>query len=112
MKTIAPQIRRAAPAPPKVGRVSDPPSAAPAIHVEVEQIVFHGFTRAEGHRATAALQQELTRLVTTHGLPALSDSASPEPSSHLDAGTIRANAARPELTGQRAARALHEGLRA
>jgi len=102
MKTITPQIRRAPLEPP-------PPAAAPAsVDLRIDSVVFHGFSQAEGHRATAALQQELTRLVTVHGLPESSDKAA----EHFDAGPIRASAARPELTGVRAARAIHGGLRA
>ena len=101
MKTITPQIRRAPLAPP-------PPAAAPAsVDLQIESVVFHGFSHAAGYRATAALQQELTRLITVHGLPEFSDKTS----EHLDAGAIRASVARPELTGARAARAIHGGLR-
>jgi hypothetical protein len=99
MKTITPQIRRAPLAPP-------PPAAAPtSVDMQIDSIVFHGFSRADGHRAAAALQRELTRLVTAHGLPEIASSK------HVDAGAIPA-AARPELTGVRAARAIHGGFRA
>ena len=103
MKTISPQIRRAAPAP-------QPHAAAASASVElhIEAVVLHGFSRAEGHRAAAALQRELTRLVTAQGLPEIS----PSTTAHLDAGTIPAATARPDLTGIRAARAIHGGLRA
>lgn len=103
MKTITPKIRRAAPAPPSAGPVSGPP---PSVELQIDAVVLHGFSRAEGHRATAALQRELTRLVTAHGLPEFSGNTA-EP---LDVGAIRASAARPELTGVRAARAIHGGL--
>ena len=101
MKTITPQIRRAAP--------EMPPVSAPSrsVELQIDAVVFHGFSRADGHRTAAALQHELTRLVTAHGLPEFS---SPAPA-HLDAGTIHASTARPELTGTRIARAIHGGLR-
>lgn len=99
MKTITPQIRRA-------------PLAAPqtlvssaSVELQIDSIVFHGFSHSEGHRAAAALQQELTRLISAHGLPEITSAK------RVDAGDIPA-AARPELTGARAARALHGGLRA
>lgn len=102
MKIITPQIRRAPFTPP-------PPVAAPAsVDLQIDSIVFHGFSRAEGHRASAALQQELFRLITVHGLPEFSENTA----RHIDAGPIRASAARPEVTGARAARAIHGGLRA
>jgi hypothetical protein len=102
MKTITPQIRRAAPVPP-------PPATATraSVELQIDAVVLHGFSRSDGHRAAAALQRELTRLVTAHGLPEFSSATS----AHLDAGTIPAMAARPELTGIRAARAIHGGLR-
>lgn len=102
MKTITPQIRRTAPSLPTIA------TAAPvSVELHLEAVVLHGFSRADGHRAAAALQIELTRLVTAHGLPGISSATS----AHLDAGTIPAVAARPELTGMRAARAIHGGLR-
>lgn len=103
MKTITPQIRRATPAPQPHAA-----SAPASVELHIEAVVLHGFARADGHRAAAALQSELTRLVTTHGLPEISPAAT----AHLDAGTIPASTARPELTGIRAARAIHGGLRA
>jgi hypothetical protein len=102
MKIITPQIRPAPLAAPQ-------PVAPPAsVALQIESVVFHGFSHAEGHRASAALQQELTRLISVHGLPEFSDNTA----WHIDAGPIRASAARPELTGVRAARAIHGGLRA
>jgi hypothetical protein len=100
MKTITPQIRRAPLAPP-------PPATAMRASVElrIDALVLHGFSRSDGHRAAAALQHELTRLVTAHGLPEIASTR------HIDAGAIPA-APRPELTGVRAARAIHGGCRA
>lgn len=102
MKTITPQIRRATPAPQPHAA-----SAPASVELHIEAVVLHGFSRANGHRAAAALQNELTRLVTAYGLPEIS----PSTTAHLDAGTIPVGA-RPELTGIRAARAIHGGLRA
>ena len=97
MRTIAPQIRRAAPAP------AHAVEAPTRLEVQIEAVVLHGFARGDGHRAVVAFERELTRLVSTRGLPEV---ASTE---HMDAGVIPA-AARPEMTGIRAARAVHEGL--
>lgn len=105
MKTITPQVRRAAPGPPPGTRPADPASS---VDLRIDAVVFHGFSRAAAHRAAIALQQELVRLVTTQGFPP----DAPASSARLDAGTIPANADRPELTGARAARAIHGGLRA
>jgi hypothetical protein len=107
MRTVTPQIRRAVapPAPVPPGRVAGP---ATPVELHLDAVVFHGFSRSDGHRAAAALQHELARLVTAHGMPA----SLPAAPGRLDAGPIRAVAGRPELTGIRAARAIHRSLRA
>lgn len=102
MKTIVPQIRRAP------LKLPPAPTAPVSVNLRIDALVLHDFTRADGHRATTAFQSELTRLITARGLPEFSDSSA----DHLDAGTIRASSVRPELTGTRAARAIHRGLRA
>jgi hypothetical protein len=104
MKTITPQIRRAVPAVPTA-----PPAGIPSsFELQIDAVVFHGFSRTDSHRATTALQRELTRLITAAGV----QDFSPIPSEHLDAGSIRASAVRPELNGARAACAIHGSLRA
>jgi hypothetical protein len=97
MKTITPKIRRAAPAP------ESTPSAAAPLHVEIETVVLHGFSRSDGQRAAAAFERELARVVMTQGIPEVRSTA------HLNAGDVPAGA-RPEITGARAARAIHGGL--
>jgi hypothetical protein len=102
MKTITPQIRRAPLAAPRNL------ASSASVALQIDSIVFHGFSHSEGHRAAAALQKELTLLITARGLPEFSGHTAEQ----IDAGAIRASAARPELTGARAARAIHGGLRA
>ncbi len=107
MKTITPEIRPAypvAPPPPLASRAS--------IDLRIDAVVFDGFSRAEANRASAALQQELTRLITVEGLPKFARGLAESRSDQLTCGSIPAIAERPELTGLRAARALHGGLRA
>ena len=123
MKTITPQIRRARAEIGPIGPIR-PIAAigARSIAVEIEQVVFHGFSRGESQRASAALQRELTRLVTVEPdvLIGLGSANTLDPrgptgasgSTLIDAGMVRASAARPELTGIRAARAIHGKLRA
>ncbi len=101
MKTIAPQIRRASAAPNPAPSIAHAP-----VELRIDAVVFHGFSRADGHRATAALQRELTRLVTTHGIAEFSGDGREQ----LDAGSIIAGP-QAEMTGTRAARAIHGGLR-
>ncbi len=101
MKLITPQIRRA-----RAGSQERPTNRRASVEVHIDALVLHGFSRPEGFRAAAALQRELTRLVTDQGLPGVSASRSGD----IDAGAITAVPARPELTGIRAARAVHGGL--
>jgi len=102
MKTVAPQIRRA-PASPGPSAVASQTSIA----LEIDAVVFHGFSHSDAHRATSALRGELTRLIAERGLAPAERRAHAE---RIDAGLIRVAAGRPELTGLRAARAIHGGL--
>ena len=101
MKTITPQVRRATPEPLPVPKTISGP-----VDLHIESVVLHGFSHGAGHRAADALRQELTRLIAAEGLPDLHS----DPRTALDAGAIRASATRPELTGTRAARAIHGRL--
>jgi hypothetical protein len=118
MKTITPQIRRATPAAADASpaRALGRPAAAASVDVQIDALVFHGFSRAEGQRAGSALQRELERLVAAEPNvltgPGSADTLNPEnPAGTADSAfSIRA-APRPELTGRRAARAIFGGLR-
>lgn len=134
MTSIIPQIRRANPAP-----VMSTPTGLPSassIDLQIDALVFHGFSRAESRRASTAFQQELARLLTTADLGKF-ETQSPEgeasrhqragsfdPSnSHVegrsapaeprdvDVGNIRVSRGHPESTGRQAAQALLGGLR-
>ena len=95
-----------------------PSAPSPALDLHIGSLVLHGFSAADGRRAGAAFEQELSRLLDgaesppsedtagSSALAELSASANPAPlSSALAPGS-------PELTGRRAARALHARLRA
>lgn len=135
MNPIIPQIRRADPIS-LVGLPTERPRVA-SIDLQIDALVFHGFSRTDSHRASEAFQQELARLLATADLSAFSnaspefggcrpqtagfldgsnplrgdDNACREPRDHMDAGTIRALGAHPECTGRHAAQALFGGLR-
>jgi hypothetical protein len=101
MKTITPQVRRATPE-----LAPLPRAVAAPVELHIESVVLHGFSHSAGHRATDALRHELARLIATEGLPELHAA----PKTALDAGHVRASTTRPELTGTRAARAIHGRL--
>ena len=92
-----------------------PSAPSPALDLHIDSLVLHGFSAADGRRAGAAFEHELSRLLAgsesppsdyTSGASALADSSAAAPlSSDFAPG-------RPELTGRRAARALHARLRA
>ncbi len=97
---------------------SSPSTPPPALDLHIDSLVLHGFSAADGRRAGTAFEQELARLLAGSGAPVseyasgssvlaeLCTAANPAPlSSELVPG-------RPELTGRRAARALHARLRA
>ncbi len=107
MNLIIPQIRRADPAPAFGGMAER--ASAPSIDLQIDALVFHGFSRADSYRASAAFQQELTRLLAEDS----SSIAKPAPSdaAFYDAGAVRTSGAHPEHTGCEAARALLGGLR-
>jgi hypothetical protein len=99
-------------------------AAAPAaVDLRIDSLVLHGFSPAEGRRAGAAFEQELTRLLTesplseySRLLPASPASSSPALAS-LDASDIGhwslvIGHSRGEATGRASARALHARLRA
>jgi hypothetical protein len=102
MRTITPQIRPSSPLLPQ------PVIAAPVpMELHIEAVVMHGFSRSEAQRAAASLQHELARLLGDGGLRAGSPASAPR----RDGGSIAIVAGRPELTGIRAARAIHGELR-
>jgi hypothetical protein len=88
---------------------SSPSSAAASVELNIEQLVLHGFSRRDRYRIARAMQRELTRLFTEHGVPASLTTAS---SIHrLDAGdfALAANV-RAETVGARVAQSVYRGM--
>lgn len=86
------------------GRATEEPRE---IRVEVGELALQGF-RADPERVSAAFEQELTRLVRTHGVPIAADGA-------LAVDTLTGLPPLPaglsaRRLGQELARAVHEGL--
>lgn len=108
MKTIVPHIRRLSPHAPSRPAAATTPAAS--VKLQIETLVLHGFTTAEGRRIGSALQSELTRLTAIGGLDAL---RSRSPSRDLiQGGTVAVVPARVEATGIRLANAIYGGLTA
>lgn len=107
MKTITPETRR----PAVVVSPSNPPPPNASIELRIDAVVFDGFSRSEAQRASAALQQELIRLITVDGLPTAPHGGGDPRREQLSCPSISALPTRPEWTGVQAARALHGGLR-
>ena len=82
----------------------------PSIELHIEKLVLEGFSPASREQIGAAVQQELARLLTEHGLPpAWSTGREIE---WLNAGTFRCDAqSKAEATGNQVARAVFGGLR-
>ncbi len=81
----------------------------PSITLHIEELVLHGFAPRDRHRIGAAVEQELTRLLTEHPWPsALKESG---PVDRVDAGAFRmASSAKPATVGGQIANAVHGGL--
>ena len=103
MNPIQPPLPRVDAAP----AVNTPRS--PTVEVHIDALVFHGLSRPESRRASAAFQAELVRLLASGRLAAGTE-LPPLDQSHVDAGTIRAHPAQAELTGRLAAQAVFERL--
>lgn len=102
MTMITPRIRCAAPSPSPTFTLAPIP-----VELHIDALVMHGFSRSDAQRAAGSLQRELTRLLGNGGLTAGSFASA----RRLDAGRIAIVAGWPELTGIRAAAAIHAGLR-
>ena len=108
-----PQLGLLAPALP-----APPPPALPSLDLRIDSLVLHGFSAVDGRRVGAAFEEELALLVSaypsplseyTSGSSALAESVASSVPAPLSAEFAPG---RPELTGRRAARALHARLRA
>ena len=79
------------------------------IDLHIEELVLHGFSRADRYRIGRAVEHELGRLFTEQGMPP-SLARSGEIAS-LDGGSFEANpGSRVETLGARVARSVYGGL--
>jgi hypothetical protein len=79
------------------------------IDLHIEELVLDGFAPGDRHRIGAALERELTRLLTEHGAPASWAGGGGVP--RLDGGTFDAKpGARPERVGTQIAQSVFRGM--
>ena len=97
---------------------ASPSAPSAALDLHIDSLVLHGFSGVDGRRAGAAFEKELSRLLSDSGSPlsgyasgssALADSSAAGDTTPLSVEFVPG---RPDLTGRRAARALHARLRA
>ena len=76
------------------------------IRVTIDELILNGFNPADRHRIAAALEIELSQLLTAEGLPAQGLETA-----RLDGGQFRFPAApKPETIGAAIARNVHGAL--
>jgi len=80
------------------------------IDLHIEELVLDGFAPGDRYRIGAALERELTRLLTERGVPA-SWAAGGGEMPRLDGGTFEAKpGARPERVGAQIAQSVFRGM--
>lgn len=80
------------------------------IDLHIEELVLDGFPPGDRHRIGAALERELTRLLTERGAPAGWAGGGEVP--RLDGGTFEAKpGARPERVGAQIASSVFRGMK-
>ncbi|HEY2990874.1 MAG TPA: hypothetical protein VGL11_24395 [Candidatus Binatia bacterium] len=81
----------------------------PSIEIRIEELALNGFQPADRYRIGAALENELTRMLTEQGMPqAIADSIE---LTRLDAGEFLTTPGEPpSMVGNQVARAVYRGL--
>jgi hypothetical protein len=83
--------------------------AATAVELHVDELVLHGFSRADRFAVSDALERELARRFAGQGVPALL--TAPLEIERLDAGAFTAKAGTPaHAIGEEIAARLYQGL--
>ncbi len=79
------------------------------IELEIEKLILEGFPIGNRHRIGAAIEQELTRLLTEQGIPPSLSQGGEIPS--LDGGVFEVSAnAKPETIGRQIAQSIYGGF--
>lgn len=82
----------------------------PSVAVHIEELVLHGFAPRDRRRIAAAVERELTRLLSEKGIPrSLRKNLAVE---QVSGGAFHANGqVKPQTTGTLIARTVYESLR-
>ena len=85
---------------------------APAVELHIEELVLHGFSPGDRHAIAAAVQNELSRLLSAQFAEALPGSfAQSSERERLDAGAFNvAPGANSNAVGNQIAQTVHRGL--
>lgn len=79
------------------------------VDLHIEELVLHGFAARDRHRIAAAMEAELTRLLSAEGKQ--SSLANPAGLGRLNAGAFEVKAgAKPQEAGTQIARAVYRTL--
>lgn len=85
-------------------------SAARPVKIHIDELVLHGFAAGDRYRIAAALEHELSRLITAQGLAAAGRKSFDI--ERMRGGTIKVTAgAKPQVAGVEIARAVFRSLR-
>lgn len=110
MTDMRPSMKR----PQQAGQGQDAPHLAnvsrPSVTIHIEKLVLHGFAPHDRRRIAAAVEQELTRLMSEKGIPrSLRKNLAVE---QVSGGAFHANGqVKPQTTGTLIARTVYESLR-
>jgi hypothetical protein len=80
-----------------------------AVELHVGQLVLEGFRPGDRHRIGAAMERELARLMSEHGVPAALGAGGEVPVLRAPAAALPADAS-PSILGARLARSVYGAL--
>lgn len=80
------------------------------IDLHIEELVLHGFSPGDRYRIGEAVELELTRLITEHGIP--SSLSQGGELARMNGGTFNMSPnSRAEVIGARAAQSVYKGFK-
>ncbi len=78
------------------------------IELEIQELIMHGFKRGERHQIGAAVQRELTRLLSERALPPRLTTGGV--TQKIDAGSFSATPNSADTVGTQLAGAVYRGI--
>jgi hypothetical protein len=80
----------------------------PQIELHIEELLLHGFDPSDREAIGQAVQLELTRLLSEHGIPSALTREVSVP--HLDAGALNLQTTRSETVGAQVAQSVYQSV--